>query len=293
MGIRLIASDMDGTLLNPYAEITAANADAVKLAQEHGIEFLICSGRDYADAKTITEAAGITCGYICLSGAMVYDVDGNLLVDIPLTGDDIAVIGEVLKKHGAYMDILTDCGRYCTMPKERKLQELYYFCNGFQPVVGDVPDEVKERADERMGSMQFISQLSEIPDGVKLYKICCNDLDEETVVQMKQDFDAYPEVAAASSFPTNIELTDAKAQKGLALKAYAALKGIDFSDVMVLGDSDNDLSMFTSQFGWTVAMENSMACIRDAAKFHTKSNAEDGVAWAIHTYALSERPAKG
>jgi len=58
--------------------------------------------------------------------------------------------------------------------------------------------------------------------------------------------------------------------------------------VMVLGDSDNDLSMFTPEFGWTVAMENAMTCIREAAKYHTKSNAEDGVAWAIRRLVFQE-----
>ena len=57
---------------------------------------------------------------------------------------------------------------------------------------------------------------------------------------------------------------------------------------MVLGDSDNDLSMFTPEFGWTVAMANSMDCIRERAKYITKSNAEDGVAWAIRKYVFKE-----
>ena len=57
---------------------------------------------------------------------------------------------------------------------------------------------------------------------------------------------------------------------------------------MVLGDSDNDLSMFTQDFGWTVAMSNSMPCILEAARYRTLSNEEDGVAWAIRTYVFGE-----
>ena len=73
------------------------------------------------------------------------------------------------------------------------------------------------------------------------------------------------------------------------MKTYAAAKGISLDDVMVLGDSDNDISMFTPEFGWTVAMDNSMDCIRKRAKYVTKSNAEDGVAWAIRQYVFGER----
>ena len=55
---------------------------------------------------------------------------------------------------------------------------------------------------------------------------------------------------------------------------------------LVLGDSDNDLSMFTPEFGWTVAMGNAQDCLKAVAKYETKSNREDGVAFAIRKYAL-------
>ena len=156
------------------------------------------------------------------------------------------------------------------------------------PVLVGNLDEIQAAARERMDSMTFIRDLSEIPGATDIYKICGNDLDCNLVIRMKQAFGDYPDLAAASSFPNNIELTNTAAQKGSALKTYAAAKGISLEDVMVLGDSDNDISMFTPEFGWTVAMANSMDCIRERAKYITKSNAEDGVAWAIRKYVFGE-----
>lgn len=288
MSIRLIASDMDGTLLDPYANISQANIDAIHRLSDYGVEFLICSGRDHQDAKEMMESRGVTCGYICLSGAVIYDRDGNKMVNLPLTGQNLKDISHVFGSFGSAMDILTSNGRYSTADPEKKLLDLYDFLNGHTPFTGEIPEEMRRAAKERMDSMTFIRDLSEIPSDTDIYKICGNDLDCGLVIRMKKAFSDYPDLAAASSFPNNIELTNVAAQKGNALKTYAAAKAIDLDDIMVLGDSDNDISMFTPEFGWTVAMDNAMACIKERAKYVTESNAEDGVARAIQRYVFEE-----
>lgn len=288
MSIRLIASDMDGTLLDPYTNISRANIDAIRRLPDFGAEFLICSGRDYPDAKEMMERCGISCGYICLSGATVYDEDGHMMADLPLSRENLWDISRVFHEFGASMDILTSKDRYSTADRTEKEQEFYFFLNGRVPVTGTVSEAMRQSAKERLDSIHFIKSLDEIPSHIKVYKICGNNLDCGLVIRMKEAFARFPDLAAASSFPNNIELTAQAAQKGHALKAYAAAKGISLEDVMVLGDSDNDITMFTPEFGWTVAMANSMACIRDRAKYVTKSNAEDGVAWAIKKYVFKE-----
>lgn len=288
MSIRLIASDMDGTLLDPYTNISQANIDAIHRLSDYDVEFLICSGRDHHDAKGMMDSCGITCGYICLSGAVIYDQAGTQMANLPLNKQNLKDISHVFGEFGAAMDVLTSHGRYSTADPERKILELYDFLNGRAPFSGEIPDEIRAAAKERMDTMTFVRDLGEIPADADIYKICGNDLDCDLVIRMKEAFTNYPDLAAASSFPNNIELTNTAAQKGNALKTYAVAKGISLDDVMVLGDSDNDISMFTPEFGWTVAMDNSMDCIRKRAKYVTKSNAEDGVAWAIRKYVFGE-----
>lgn len=237
----------------------------------------------------MTESRGISCNYICLSGAAVYGDGGKLLVDLPLTPENIATIDRILSEHGAYMDILSSDGRYSTESRESKMAGLCHFFNGRKPLTEIIPEEIKKAAEKRISMVKFVKSIRDVPAEVKIHKICSNHLPEELVIRLKKIFSSCPDIAAASSFRDNIELTNAAAQKGLALKEYARLKGIALEDVMVLGDSDNDLSMFTPEFGWTVAMGNAMPCIRDNAKYHTKSNAEDGVAWAIRKYVFGER----
>lgn len=288
MSIRLIASDMDGTLLNPQTNISKANVDAIRRLEPAGIEFLICSGRDYQEAKAVMDACDITCSYICLSGAAVYSQDGELLSEIPLTSQNLADIDRILTEQQADMDILTSYGRYTTATKERKLNELYSFLKKKFSSTASISKELEAAVQMRMESTTFISSLKELPEDSDVFKICSNGIPVQKAAELKEIFADYPDLAAASSFPDNIELTNQAAQKGLILKAYAEQKGISLKDVMVIGDSDNDLSMFTPEFGWTVAMENAMPCIRDAAKYHTKSNTEDGVAWAIRKLVFQE-----
>ena len=89
-------------------------------------------------------------------------------------------------------------------------------------------------------------------------------------------------LAVASSFKTNLEITAVEAQKGPVLKQYIESLGYTMDEVMVLGDSLNDYSMLSMDFGATVAMENAMPEVKTVSKYITKSNEEFGVAYAIY-----------
>lgn len=89
-------------------------------------------------------------------------------------------------------------------------------------------------------------------------------------------------IAVAASFETNLEITDVRAQKGPVLKAYIESLGYSMEEVMALGDSMNDYSMLSMDFGATIAMGNAMPEVKEAAKYVTKTNEEAGVAYVIH-----------
>ena len=88
-------------------------------------------------------------------------------------------------------------------------------------------------------------------------------------------------IAVASSFANNLEITDVNAQKGPVLKAYIESLGYSMDEVMVFGDSMNDYSMLSMDFGATIAMDNADEKLKTVAKYVTKSNVEDGVAYTI------------
>ena len=98
---------------------------------------------------------------------------------------------------------------------------------------------------------------------------------------MKSEIGKLTGIAVSSSFVDNIEVTHMTAQKGIILAKVAQKMGIDKSEVMVLGDSFNDYSMF-EVFEESVAMENAVPEIKKIAKYITDTNDNLGVAKAIN-----------
>ena len=105
--------------------------------------------------------------------------------------------------------------------------------------------------------------------------------DVKMLQEIKKELVKNENLAVSSSLNTNLEVTHVKAQKGPILKQYIEGLGYTMDEVMVLGDSLNDLSMMEMDFGATIAMENADEEIKKAAKYITKSNEEDGVAHVI------------
>lgn len=78
--IRMVVSDMDGTLLNKKAEVSAKNLEAIRRLTENNIEFVIASGRDYQGVYSITSRYGLECEAILGNGSQYVDCRGKLLM---------------------------------------------------------------------------------------------------------------------------------------------------------------------------------------------------------------------
>ena len=129
---------------------------------------------------------------------------------------------------------------------------------------------------------KVVSGLKEMEEKkIPVYKIFLFSDDTDMLEQIDKVLGENRDIVVASSFPTNLEITDVRAQKGPVLKNYIERLGYAMDEVMVFGDSLNDLSMLEMDFGATVAMENASPEVKAAAKYVTKSNNEHGVAYAI------------
>ena len=122
-----------------------------------------------------------------------------------------------------------------------------------------------------------------------MYKIFIFAEDVELLGQLSAELRENPAIAVASSFVYNQEITAVEAQKGPVLKEYIESLGYTMDEVMVLGDSLNDYSMISMDFGATVAMGNAVPEIKEAAKYITKSNNEFGVAYAIDQVLIANK----
>lgn len=285
--IKLVAVDMDGTLLNDSNEISPKNVAAINKLKEKGIEFIICTGRNFNDAKIPVENAGISCDYICMSGAGIFNRYGNQLAHTPLSKVNVIQVFDILQQHNLYNDILTNKGVYTTVSKEY-LNDFFY--NDFMSMAvnfGIKKENFNKNIKRILSRIKHSASMEELLDrNTIIYKISTIHSNIELLKSLRKDLSAFSQLSVVSSFPINIEITDIKAQKGLALKEYALGRNISMREVMAIGDSENDYSMLSMDFGYTVAMGNADESIKNISKYTTKTNLEDGVAWAIEKYAL-------
>lgn len=280
--IKVIASDMDGTLLGDDHKPAPETLAAVKKACDAGIRFMIATGRNFPGAMAELKDAELVCDYIVGSGAEVRNPQQEVVVTHPISIELCRTIYEEIRDYPLSVTFCTDGYDYkIGTPEEIEeslmLQMQLFFSN--QPREELAKSETYRRIKKSTRAMSDMDELEAA--GVPVYKLFLYSEDKAMLDEMNVRLQRNKDIAVASSFPTNLEITDVKAQKGPVLKEYIESLGYTMDEVMVLGDSLNDLSMISMDFGATVAMANADPEVKSAAKYITKSNTEFGVAYAI------------
>ncbi|UXR78582.1 MULTISPECIES: Cof-type HAD-IIB family hydrolase [unclassified Staphylococcus] len=280
--IKLIATDMDGTLLNASHEITPENIEAIKYAQSQGVTVVIATGRAFYEASRPVTEAGLKVPYICLNGAEVRDESFNIVHTASLNKEMSDTIQNILKQAGVYYQVYTNRGIYTEDPE--KDLEIYVDIAKHARQHADV-DVIRQHIQSRIdnGTLKVVSsydQIESVP-GELIMKILAFDTDLEKLARVKQVLAQHTNLAVSSSSIGNIEVTHAEAQKGMALQAIADQLNIDMQDAMAVGDNMNDASML-ERVGHPVAMENGVEAVKALATFTTDTNEESGVAKAIY-----------
>ena len=273
---------MDGTLLGDDHKPAPETLAAVKKACDAGIRFMIATGRNFPGAMAELKDAELVCDYIVGSGAEVRNPQQEVVVTHPISIELCRAIYEEIRDYPLSVTFCTDGYDYkIGTPEEIEeslmLQMQLFFSN--QPREELAKSETYRRIKKSTRSMSDMDELEAA--GVPVYKLFLYSEDKAMLDEMNVRLQRNKDMAVASSFPTNLEITDVKAQKGPVLKEYIESLGYTMDEVMVLGDSLNDLSMISMDFGATVAMANADPEVKSAAKYITKSNTEFGVAYAI------------
>lgn len=273
---------MDGTLLGDDHKPAPETLAAVKKACDAGIRFMIATGRNFPGAMAELKDAELVCDYIVGSGAEVRNPQQEVVVTHPISIELCRAIYEEIRDYPLSVTFCTDGYDYkIGTPEEIEeslmLQMQLFFSN--QPREELAKSETYWRIKKSTRSMSDMDELEAA--GVPVYKLFLYSEDKAMLDEMNVRLQRNKDIAVASSFPTNLEITDVKAQKGPVLKEYIESLGYTMDEVMVLGDSLNDLSMISMDFGATVAMANADPEVKSAAKYITKSNTEFGVAYAI------------
>ena len=264
--IRLIALDLDGTLLNTNKELSPRNAAALERAAAQGVEIVPTTGRFFTGMPEVIQKLPYLHYAITINGAQVYDIARDCAVARTEMSVDLALrIMEYLDRQPVVYDCYQENWGYMTRDFQLHIDDFTpdpHYREMVRRLRTPVP-ELKAWLKERNRGVQKIQLFTPDPE---LRKKLLKDLAEE-----------FPEAAVTSSVPTNIEINAADAHKGRALQQLADYLGLDISQTAAFGDGLNDVTMLR-QAGLGVAMANAWPEALAAADVVTASCDEDGVA---------------
>lgn len=289
--IRLIASDMDGTLLNNRSEITFTTVAAINAVQRTGIRFLINTGREYSSACSDLKHKKIYCDMICSSGAATYDQLGNSYNLHPIPKSVAAQILTTFFNFGVYADVYTNQGRAFIGNKAKLFR--YYDQGVF-------PSSRKENKLYYRNMDEFFQMVKEtkiyesidtlLADEVSIFKISTTHMNPQLITRLRRQMKQISGLSIASTSDTTLEISDEKAQKGYALLQYAKIYNIAPNEILVLGDSENDLSMLTLSGVHSIAMGNAKEEIKEVCAYITRTNEDNGVAYILERLLKDKNP---
>lgn len=269
---KLIALDIDGTLLNSDKKITPKVFDSIQEAKKNGTKVVLSTGRPLPGVTPLLEELNLT-DYgdyvICFNGAVVQEVKTKrVITDIEMELDDFkSIYNDVCKKHNSKIHISTPTNLITPFKTPSKYTMLESeLCN--IPIVykseNDISDDIK------------FCKIMIIDDPEKL---------EEIIPQIpKELFEKYTIVRSAPFF---LEFLNKKANKGAALKSLCESINIPIEKTIAVGDEENDQHMIKLA-GLGVAMGNARDSIKEISDYITDTNNEHGVAKVINKFILNK-----
>jgi Cof subfamily protein (haloacid dehalogenase superfamily) len=274
---------MDGTLLGKNHDISEGNLKAIRKAEEMGVHFSIATGRAYEDVKPFLDKYKLNCECITQNGAEYRDEKGTILQGIYIDKNKVRDILNIMGGEGFTSEIYTDKGFYTINNEEDTLKGMAYRVQTFNPEIKSYEEAlIKAKENTHFINLNYIKDINEfLNTDAKIGKIVAFFNSVSKISKVKKKLEAIDGLAISSSFITNIEVNHIEAQKGIILAKVAKKMGLKKEEVMVVGDSFNDWSMFT-EFPISFAMGNAIPEIKKAAKYVTDTNDKDGVAKAIY-----------
>lgn len=285
--IKMIACDMDGTLLNSENQLSEANRMAVLAAQRSGIRFVVATGRGRQNVIELLQKKDIQCGSILLNGAVFMDEEQHQLFSLPLSKASADKAYQVFRKYELFSRIFCEDGFYSEAKKVRLMHDMLARL-GLDHEFSEEELYTMAEEDDFIGITRPLTAWEETLNQQHIYKLEAFRYGSPNLEMVCKELAEIDDIAVTSSFANNIEVTNILAQKGQMLEKVAAHYGLMHSEVMVIGDSMNDLSMFRS-FSNSVAVANADIEVRKAASQITDSNDQMGVAKILFRTIESNR----
>ena len=283
--IKLIVSDMDGTLFNSNQEISPYNLEAIQNARKNGVQFMVATGRSMETLQPTLDRYELKCSLILLNGAEVRDEHHNIISTMNIDENVLPSITKRLEELGYIAEITTNDGVQMYGTKEQ--MELTM---GYRMICLDRTHTLSlEQAIEAGKDSVFMNVLTRneslddlLNKQLEIRKIIVFHPDREVNDRNREQLiKEFPGLSIVSSYPENIEINAKDAKKGKALEVAIEKLGFTKDEVAVFGDGLNDISMF-ELFPNSYAPTNAEYEVKKEAKEIIPSNNDDGVGKKIN-----------
>ncbi|MGA9609482.1 MAG: sugar-phosphatase [Rouxiella badensis] len=271
MAIELIAIDMDGTLLNPQHEITPAVKQALTAAINKGVQVVLATGRPLIGIQRYLQELSLQKdGFYCISnnGALVHHAkDGSIFAETTLKFDDFVYFEKMARELNVGFHALSHSDLYSTNP------DISPYSVHESSITG-IP--LRYRGVDQIDRSLTFPKVMMIDHPERL---------DKAIAEIPEE--AKSRYTIMKSSPYYLEILDKSVNKGQGVKVLAEKLGIPRENVMTLGDQENDIAML-KYAGLGVAMGNALDSVKAVSQFVTKTNSEDGVAFAVEKFVLND-----
>ena len=273
--IKLIALDLDGTLLNEKKEIPPENEKALRECAARGIQIVPATGRTvYGIPDTIRDIPGVRYAIIINGGKVVDMQEDRVISSCLLSKEKTVEIMEIAERFPIMYDAYVE-GR--GVSEERFLDHMGDY--GISPGIQELVKRTRDRYPNIIG---HIKELETSVEKVTMFFKTPQDKRD-----VREALKGVKDIIVSSSLPNNLEVNAAGATKGGGLLRLAEYLGISAAQTMAFGDGENDITMIESA-GCGVVMENGAPFLKEKADYITLSNEEAGVAAAIKKLVLED-----
>jgi Cof subfamily protein (haloacid dehalogenase superfamily) len=286
--IKLLALDLDGTLLNSRGEIPDANRTAIRSAEERGVLVTIATGRRFRDGRPVGLELALNAPLVTHNGALLKYADTLETVAASLIATETALeIVRVGKKFGGDALVSADPQGKGSLLYDRISDDniaLRKYIAWAKRLHGD-------EAEDAVMHVEDLNDVLHVHEVIHIsFSGSCGRMDEMAAVLLAELCDTVtilPTVYPRLDF-TLIDILPPDASKGEGLEKLAILNQLAPGEVMAIGDNFNDLAMLEFA-GTAVVMGNADPSLLERDEFYTTvSNDEGGVAAAIDRFILSE-----
>lgn len=273
MDYKLVAIDMDGTLLNSHDNVSEKTRLVLNKAIDRGISIVLSTGRIYKSASYFGHFIGLKSPIIACNGAVISSYNGEeLIYESPINNNVLKDVVKLAERNNMYYHFY-DSDTFYFNKSQSDFKKYYNFYENKFVKQGIKLKSFTEPWDIVDSSTSSFHKLVFIED------------DSEKLMYLRQKLEEIEGISVSKSWHNNLEVMNEGVSKGNALKILAEILKINTSQIVAIGDNENDISMFKVA-GLAVAMENGDKAIKEYAHVITDTNDNDGVARAIEKYVL-------